>query len=87
MIPKLTPEMRTALLEHAGRPVRIEDEQSRKTYLLVEEDTVGQLFEQWLVRELQAGFDQADRGEVVDWNAERIKSEGRRRLRERSSDT
>jgi hypothetical protein len=35
MIPKLTPEMRTALREYAGRPVKVEDELSRKTYLLV----------------------------------------------------
>jgi hypothetical protein len=87
MIPKLTPEMRTALQEHSGRPVKVEDEQSRKVYLLVEEKAVGQLLEQWLCRELQVGFDQAARGEVVEWNADRIKSEGRRRLREQSSGT
>lgn len=85
MILKLTPEMRIAIQEHAGQPVKIEDEQSRKVYLLVEEDAAHQLMEQWLCRELQVGFDQADRGEVVDWNADRIKREGRRRLEERSS--
>lgn len=85
MILKLPPEMRTALQEHAGQPVKIEDEQSRKVYLLVEEDAAHQLMEQWLCRELQRGFDQADRGQVVEWNPDRIKSEGRRQLRERSS--
>lgn len=40
MIPKLTPEMRIALQEQAGHPVKIEDEQSQKVYLLVEEDDV-----------------------------------------------
>jgi hypothetical protein len=86
MILKLTPEMRIALQDHAGQPVKIEDEQSQKVYLLVEEGSAHQLMEQWLCRELQVGFDQAERGDVVEWNADRIKSEGRRRLQERSSE-
>lgn len=86
MIPKLTPEMRAALQERAGRPVKIEDEQSRKVYLLVEEDAAHELMEQWLCREIQIGVDQAERGEVVEWDPDRIKSEGRRRLRERASE-
>jgi len=37
-----------------------------------------------LRRQLQIGFDQADRGQLVDWDPQRIKDEGRRRLRQRS---
>ena len=35
-----------------------------------------------LRQQLQKGFDAADRGDLVDWDAERIKAEGRRRLAE-----
>ncbi|MBW3596481.1 MAG: hypothetical protein KY475_04305 [Planctomycetes bacterium] len=35
-----------------------------------------------LRRELQIAFDQADRGEWVVWDPEKIKQEGRRRLAE-----
>ena len=87
MILKLTPEMRIALQDHAGQPVKIEDEQSQKVYLLVEEGSAHQLMEQWLCRELQVGFDQAERrATCFQWNADRIKSEGRRRLQEQSSE-
>ena len=37
-----------------------------------------------LRRQQQIGFDQADRGQLVDWDPQRIKDEGRRRLRQRS---
>ena len=36
-----------------------------------------------LREQLQIGFDQADRGQLVDWNPDKIKAEGRRRLQKR----
>jgi len=82
MAPKLTDELRAAIREQPGLPLRVEDEQTKKVYLLIEESEAPQLYEHWLRRELQAGFDQADRGELVDWDPDRIKAEGRRRLAE-----
>ena len=37
-----------------------------------------------LQRQLQIGFDQADRGQLVDWNPDRIKSEARLRIQRRN---
>jgi antitoxin ParD1/3/4 len=34
----------------------------------------------WLKREVEIGIAQADRGELVEFNAEKIKAEGRKRL-------
>ncbi len=82
MSPKITNEMRDALNEHAGQPVRVEDDQTHKTYYLVAESDAPELIDNWLARELQKGFDAADRGEVSDWDPQRIKAEGRRLLAE-----
>lgn len=77
---KLSEDLRAAIENTPGQPVRVEDDQTKKVYLLVEESEAPQLYEQWLRHELQKGFRQADRGETVDWHPERIKAEGRRRL-------
>lgn len=45
-------------------------------------DMLGFDTDEELHRQLQIGFDQADRGQLVDWDPEKIKAEGRRRLRQ-----
>ena len=85
MILKLTHEMKEALRTQTEEPLEIEDDETNKTYLLVEKEQVSQLFDQWLRRELQIGFDQADTGDLVSWNPEKIKAEGRKRLAEQKS--
>ncbi len=82
MAPKITDEQRKAIETHRGEPVRLEDDETNRVYLLVEESQAPQLYEHWLRQQLQQGFDAADRGAVVDWDPERIKAEGRRRLSE-----
>jgi hypothetical protein len=82
MVPRITEEQRKAIEAHPGEPVRLEDGETKRVYILVEESQAPQLYEQWLRHQLQQGFDAADRGETVDWDPERIKSEGRRRLSE-----
>jgi hypothetical protein len=80
MTPKLTEEQRKALHQSPGRPVRVEDEQTHKTYLLVGEDALGSLWEDYIHREVQKGLEAADRGEVEPWEIESLKAEGRRIL-------
>lgn len=74
---EITDDLRSAVLEHPGQPVRIHDSQSDRDYVLLEESLIGGLVDQWLRRELQIGFDQIDRGECVDWNPDQIKADAR----------
>ncbi len=86
MTPKLNDELRQAVRSHPGQVVRLQDDETNKVYFLIEESQAGQFYEHWLRPELQKGFDAADRGELGEWNPERIKAEGRRRLAEQNSD-
>ena len=45
--------------------------------MLVSHDAFRQMVDEGLRRQLQIGFDQADRGEFVDWDPDKIKAEGR----------
>jgi hypothetical protein len=47
-------------------------------------DMLGFATDEELRQQLQVGFDQADRGQLVEWDAAKLKAEGRRRLQERS---
>jgi len=85
MTPKLTDEMRHALQTHPGQPVEVEDSETRQVYVLVAKEDFRGLVRDELLRELQVGFDQADAGQLVDWNPEEIKAEGRRRLQSAES--
>ena len=84
MTPKLTDEMREALVQHPDSPLRVRDESTQKLYVLVPEDDLRRMLHEELLRELKIGFDQADRGQVVSWDAHKVKVEGRRRLQRRS---
>lgn len=66
--PKLTEEMRRALAQQPGIPLEIEDEATRQLYLIIPKEAFGQLVDEQLRRQLQIGFDQADAGDVVDWD-------------------
>jgi len=79
MIPKLTEEQRQALRAAAGRAVEVEDDQTQRTYVLVAKDEFPQFVDEAIRRELQIGFDQADAGDVADWDVEEMLAEARRR--------
>jgi hypothetical protein len=79
MAPKLTDEQRQALEARPGMPVEIEDDRTQRVYILVARDDVQSLFDEQLRRELQVGFEQADRGEVEDWDLDEMLGEARRR--------
>jgi hypothetical protein len=79
MTPKLSEEQRQALENHAGRPVEVEDDRTRRVYVLVARDEFQRLVEEQLRRELQVGFDQADAGDVGEWNVEEMLAAARER--------
>jgi len=79
MSPRLTDEMRTAINERAGGLVEIEDDQTQKTYVLIERQQASGLLGEALRRELQIGFDQADGGESQSWNIQQTLAEAHRR--------
>jgi hypothetical protein len=79
MAPKLTDEQRQALESRPGRPVEVEDDRTQRVYILVARDDFQSLFDERLRRELEVGFEQADKGEVEDWDLDEMLNEARRR--------
>ncbi|HCO24783.1 MAG: hypothetical protein CME31_12345 [Gimesia sp.] len=77
MAPEITEEMQQALNQQPDRPLKIEDDQSQKTYLLIPQVNFRQWVDAELRRELQIGFDEADAGEVAEWDVESILSTAR----------
>lgn len=75
--PKLTDEMRLALAAHPGSPIPVCDDQSQQLYVLVPRDQFAQLQDDYVRRELQIAFEQADRGEWEELDIEAVISEAR----------
>ncbi len=75
MTPKLTDEQRVALEANPGTPLRLEDPKTRKVYLVLSEESLPTLWEDYIRREVERGLAAAERGEV-----ESIKSQRRRVL-------
>lgn len=67
-IPKLTEEQRRAVLSQPGDFARVEDDETHKVYLIIEESRAAELYDRWLREQLQIGFDEADRGEMAEWD-------------------
>ena len=84
-IPKLTDEQRQALLLQPGDFTRVEDDQTHKAYFLIEETRAKMLYDQWLREQLQTGFDEADRGELAEWNLEEFLAKMHRQHAERTT--
>ena len=80
MTPQLSPELRQALAASPDHPVRIEDEQTQRVYFVVSQEQVRHLLEAELRRELQVGYDDIARGDLVPFDVEDIKRRGLERL-------
>jgi predicted transcriptional regulator len=69
MNPKLTEEMRAALKRQPGRPVRLEDEETQKVYVIIDDEThkraMEALRQQEDVAAIQAGIDDMEAERVV----------------------
>ena len=71
-------------LEQADSLVFFVDADGKTTHVIFPLDDARRMFDEYLRRELQVGFDQVDQGQFVDWNPEKIKAEGRRILQQQS---
>ena len=83
-MPKLTDEQRQAIRVQLGDFTRVEDDQTHKFYFIIEESRANELYQQWLQEQLQVGFDEADRGEVAEWDLEAFLANMHRQHAERT---
>ena len=79
MTPKLSDEQRLAIQHREGGPVEVEDDRTKRVYVLVARDEFDHLVEDQLKRELKIGFDQADAGDIGDWDLEEMLQGARQR--------
>lgn len=85
MTPKLSEEQRQAIQNRDGGPVEVEDDRTQRVYVLVARDEFHRLVEEQLRAELQVGFDQADAGDVEEWNVEEMLQEAHLRHSSRAT--
>ena len=81
---KKSDELQQALDQGQGALVYLVSLDGEATHVVLSIDDARRMFDDYLRRELQVGFDQADRGEFVDWDPDKIKAEGREILQRRS---
>ena len=63
-------ELQQALDQEQGAPVYLVGLDGEATHVILPIDDARRMFDDYLRRELQVGFDQADRGELVEWNVD-----------------
>jgi hypothetical protein len=78
--PQLTPEQRQAIAASGGLPIRVEDPDTHKLYVLLEQPPDALVDDEYVRNELAKGIAAIEAGEHISWDPERIKQEGRRRL-------
>jgi len=81
MTPKLNDAgaIRAALRQDPAKPLRIEDDETQRVYVLVDEQALPTLWDEYIRREVQRGVDELDRGEGVPLDIEATIAEARRR--------
>jgi hypothetical protein len=79
MTPKLSEEQRQAIQNRDGGPIEVEDDRTQRVYVLVSRDQFHHMVEEQLRVELQIGFDQADAGDVSDWDVDEMLREAHQR--------
>ena len=70
------------VLDAEQAPVFFVDAEGKATHVVLPINDARRIFGDYLRRELQIGLEEADRGEWVDWNPDRIKAQGRELLRQ-----
>jgi hypothetical protein len=80
---KLSDDLRQALSVRPSGPIPIEDDQTKRKYVLLTKDDYFRLHDDYIRRELQVAFDQVDRGEVSDLDMNELLAEAHRRYAER----
>jgi hypothetical protein len=76
---QLSPEQREAILARPGEPLHIEDAETQKVYLLVEEGAFPQLEDAYVRQGLDLARKQIANGQTSTISADDIKVEARRR--------
>jgi hypothetical protein len=76
---QLTSEQRQAILARPGEPLHIEDAETNKVYLLVEEGALPILEEAYIRQGLELARQQINEGQISTFTAEEIKAEAKRR--------
>lgn len=71
--------MRDALSRNPGKPIELRDDESNRTYLLVDREQAREFLEQWIVQELVEAEADIAHGRVVAWNPSGILSQVRSR--------
>jgi len=79
----LPPELRQVLITHGGEPLHLVDDQTQKVYLLIEEEALSPIDDDYLRKLIQEANEEVERGDIADWDIEEVKAEGRRLLAER----
>jgi hypothetical protein len=80
---KLSDELRDALSARPSGPIPIEDDQTNGRYVLLSQEDYFRLHEDYIRRELQVAFDQAERGETSELEMDALLAEAHRRHAER----
>jgi hypothetical protein len=83
--PQLTPEQQQAIAASGGLPVQVQDPVTNKMYVLLEQAKDSALDDEYIREALSKGMAAIERGELSEWNAERVKQEGHRRLAARKA--
>jgi hypothetical protein len=76
---QLTPEQCQAIAASGGLPIHVEDPDTHKLYVLVEHPQNAPLDQAYIDKELAKGIAAIEAGELIAWDPERIKLEGRKR--------
>jgi hypothetical protein len=79
----LPPEFSQAIASNGGQPLVFEDLETSRIYKLVEVPVKVTLDEAYVNERLDEAIVAIEAGQVVPWDPERIKREGRRLLAER----
>lgn len=75
---KLTDEQRQALLSApSGQPIELHDDVTDQSYLLVAAQDIAAFWREYALAEIDRGLDAIDRGEIVEWDPERLKAKAR----------
>lgn len=78
----LSNELRDALRQHPGEPLRLRDEESQRDYLLIDAATAPRVVCDWLRLAIDEGVRDLEEGRVSPWDTEEIKRLGRELLAE-----
>ena len=78
-------ELQQALDQEQGAPVYLVGLDGEATHVVLSINDARRMFDDYLCRELQIGFDQADRGELVEWNVDEFLEQAHKTRSEQQS--